>query len=200
MKPLPAYVKRALLDDLWGEGFTVVPRHRDPLHVPPEIVPHGMSYQWNLASDHDVMVLAGWVDVDYTRHPGLFGPYGFHGPVTHGGLVLMEKPGAHEAERKRQIEAVRKQEGDWAKRFEANGIEGGARVVEPGGNVREIGTPFAQQATKIPRELMGRVGELFGIRDQIIAASPPELMNDPRVRAAATDIAIIALQTKPTGA
>lgn len=199
MIPLPKYITGALLDDLWGDGFTLTRRNSDPLHVPSEIIPQGMSYQWNLASARDEMAFAGWVEVNYERHPGVFGRYDLTGPITYGGLVLMEKFGAHEAERKRQIDAVAKQETDWAKKFARDGVSLCATVTRDG-TVRQIGTPFAEQATKIPRNLMDRAPELFAIRDQILGTAPAELAKDARVRAAATDLAIIALQTKPTGA
>ena len=53
------------LHDLWGSGYTITLRPRDPYDVPAHIVPKGVSYQWNpIKPDPEVKVAsAGWSPV-----------------------------------------------------------------------------------------------------------------------------------------
>lgn len=81
------------LHDLWGEGYTVVPRLAT-FDVPEHIIPHGMTYQWNeiRKSEPKVKYPEGWTPVSAERHPGLFAPFGYVGNIEVGGMVLCEKP------------------------------------------------------------------------------------------------------------
>ncbi len=74
----------------------------DPFHIPPEIVPKGWSYQWNVVSvsgNADIvldqglgMYENGWRPVPAERHPGLYVPHGTTGAVIRGGQRLEERP------------------------------------------------------------------------------------------------------------
>lgn len=74
----------------------------DPTHIPPEIIPPGMIYQWNrvdVAGKEDrtnivMMQKAGWEPVpsDRAGHDGVFMPRGIKGPIVHLDLMLCERP------------------------------------------------------------------------------------------------------------
>src|SRR5882762_8474649 len=109
------------LNDLWGEGFTVV--HRLPsFEVPEHITPHGVVYQW---SDAVAPPVSNWERVPAERHPGLFAPYGYEGDIVVGGMVLCERPKAEvdafHAEAARKAE---KNVTDWIEKQSDNGIAG----------------------------------------------------------------------------
>ena len=71
----------------------------DMLHIPPELVPDGMRYNWKTISvlgqqqsrRFGRYQATGWEEVPASRHPGLFTPKGYEGPIEYDGLVLMEK-------------------------------------------------------------------------------------------------------------
>lgn len=74
----------------------------DPFQIPPEIIPEGWTYQWNVVSvtgNADVcldqglgMYENGWRPVPAERHPGLFIARGKHGEIIRGGQRLEERP------------------------------------------------------------------------------------------------------------
>jgi len=72
----------------------------DMLHIPPEIIPDGMRYNWKTLSvlgqqqarRYGRYQATGWEPVPASRHPGLFTPKGYDGDIEYDGLVLMEKP------------------------------------------------------------------------------------------------------------
>ncbi len=72
----------------------------DMLHIPPELVPDGMRYNWKTASvfgqaqarRYGRYQATGWEPVPASRHPGLFTPRGYEGDIEYDGLILMEKP------------------------------------------------------------------------------------------------------------
>ena len=72
----------------------------DMLHIPPELVPDGMRYNWKTASvfgqaqarRYGRYQATGWEPVPASRHPGLFTPKGYEGDIEYDGLILMEKP------------------------------------------------------------------------------------------------------------
>jgi hypothetical protein len=82
------------LHDLWGAGFTVVRRNADPYEIDPKLIPRGMAYQWNPTKSDgvDVAPSADWKPVPYSRHEGIFAPWGMPGNIERGGLVLCERP------------------------------------------------------------------------------------------------------------
>ena len=70
------------------------------LHIPPELVPDGMRYNWKTLSVFGAQQsrrygryqATGWEPVPASRHPGLFTPKGYEGEIEYDGLILMEKP------------------------------------------------------------------------------------------------------------
>src|SRR5258706_4236597 len=72
----------------------------DMLHIPPELVPDGMRYNWKTysvfgqqqARRYGRYQATGWQPVPASRHPGLFTPKGYEGDIEYDGLILMEKP------------------------------------------------------------------------------------------------------------
>src|SRR5258707_7627575 len=72
----------------------------DMLHIPPELVPDGMRYNWKTYSVYGQQQArrygryqaTGWEPVPASRHPGLFTPRGYEGDIEYDGLILMEKP------------------------------------------------------------------------------------------------------------
>lgn len=72
----------------------------DMLHIPKEIIPDGMRYNWKTISvlgqqqtrRFGRFQATGWEPVPASRHPGLFTPKGYEGEIEYDGLILMEKP------------------------------------------------------------------------------------------------------------
>lgn len=169
-----------VIDDLWGAGYTILPRLSDPYEVPPRLIPHGMAYQWNGAPD-----TPGWKPVPYERHDGYYAPCGTGGDCYVMGLWLCERPAIEVAAAKEaQQNAARKQVSDWAERNKE--FTGGARTVEFGEGeafVTEIETggdatthvevierprqKTVELTTAIPPDLFFRMDELFAERDRL---------------------------------
>lgn len=72
---------------------------KNPLHIPPEIIPDGVVYNWKrvfiTADEPDfenivLMVTEGWRPVPAGRHPEYFEP-SHNMAIEVGGLMLMEK-------------------------------------------------------------------------------------------------------------
>lgn len=180
------YVTRDQIQDLWGIGFTIVKRarHIDPFHVPPEMVPHGRSYQWwHLVHDrilfHRDGGSSGWAPVPASRHDGWFMPFGHTGAIEVGGLGLFEKSKVEvDAERAAQVDAANKQAEDWAKQAAAAGFDGAASIGRIGRTkVVEVGKglkAFKSDATKtvdttvgIPRDMTPHIASIFKERDEL---------------------------------
>ena len=74
--------------------------HTDPTHVPKELIPPGMVYQWcrhEIVGQEDrtnivMMQKSGWEPVPADRHDGMFMPRGHKGPIIHLDLMLCERP------------------------------------------------------------------------------------------------------------
>ena len=74
----------------------------DPFDIPLDIVPAGWRYQWNVISvvgnaevarRHNLTMYAqGWRPVPADRHPGLFMPLDYTGPIEIEGMRLEERP------------------------------------------------------------------------------------------------------------
>lgn len=81
------------LHELWGCGFTIVRRGADPFEIDPKLIPAGRAYQWNpIKSDGpDVVASEGWTPVPYSRHEGVFAPWGTPGDIQIRGMQLVEK-------------------------------------------------------------------------------------------------------------
>lgn len=95
----------------------------DMLHIPKELIPDGMRYNWKTLSvlgqqqarRFGRYQATGWEPVPASRHPGLFTPKGFEGEIEYDGLVLMEKPEemcrqTEERERRKAREQVQAKE------------------------------------------------------------------------------------------
>lgn len=162
-------ISEQALQDLWGIGFTIVPRVAPDkvFDVAADLAPAGMSYQWGFNPDK------AWKPVPASRHPGMFAPYGYSGHIEVGGLCLMERPKAEvdafhaEAHRK-----ARQNVTDWHDRVAAQGFIGGVTVLQEGSagrsaDIREIGEKTLESVTKIPRDLTPYIAEIFAERDRL---------------------------------
>lgn len=176
------------LHDLWGAGFTIVRRNSDPFEIDPKLIPKGMSYQWNpiKGDGPDVVQPEGWNPVPYSRHEGVFAPWGTTGSITRDGLALGEKPQVVvDLHRGAARAAAAKLIDDWATKTGAAGLSGSVTVATQTveGKLdtierRDVGDVEAIQigATKtietivaIPREMIPHMGAIFAERDRLEA-------------------------------
>jgi hypothetical protein len=171
---------RQAINDLWGEGYTLVRRHPDPFHIEQSLIPRGRSYQWNDTPDKE-----GWRTVPFSRHPGVFAPilYSDDGPIVVQGLYLCERPevevkDAHAA----AAEKARKQSDDFwadrAKEFAGAGfpLSGSVRVgtqTQLGEldtlDEREFVTSrnTIETTVKVPRDMVPHMAAIFAERDRL---------------------------------
>lgn len=176
------------LHDLWGAGYTIVKRGHDPFEIDPKLIPKGMSYQWNpiKGDTPDVMHPEGWNPVPYSRHEGVFAPWGTTGFITRDGLALGEKPQVVvDLHRGAAKAAAAKLVDDWAAKAAADGISGTVTVATQTveGKLdsiehRDVGDVDAIQigATKtietvvaIPRDMIPHMSAIFAERDRLEA-------------------------------
>jgi hypothetical protein len=179
------------IHDLWGAGFTIVRRNSDPFEIDAELIPLGMSYQWNPITPDGLRVeQEGWKPVPYSRHPGVFAPWGMSGFITRDGLALEEKPqvvvdlhrGAARAAAERQVS-------DWADKAAADGLSGSARIgtqTKPDmldtleqrilrsgdigvGYVERLSTKTVETTAKIPADMFEHMADIFAERDRLEA-------------------------------
>lgn len=176
MKPVREVVSRDVIEDLWGEGYTIVPRsrHPDPFYVSPEMIPPGKAYQWWHLVHDKVHFVGKWAAVDASRHDGYFMPAGHVGNIEVQGMGLFEKSksavDAHHAE----VQArSHKLVADWAEKAAADGLSGGFSV---GGVGSEVGTHDAvkdysaktiETRVKLPPEMFQYAGKIFEERDRL---------------------------------
>lgn len=72
----------------------------DPFFVDPSLIETGWTYEWKRyttlnqpdPSYYAQLGQQGWTPVPAERHPGVFLPPDAVGPVTRGGMILMERP------------------------------------------------------------------------------------------------------------
>ena len=184
-------VRDDIIQDLWGAGFTILPRNRhpDPFFVPPEMVPQGRSYQWwHLVHDkfhyhRDGGNSTGWAPVPASRHDGYFMPAGHIGNIELNGLGLFEKPKFEvDQERDAGHAEAHRLVADWAAGAAEFGLSG---AVSVGGVEIDVGDPVvAKKVTdsvvrtadktietrvKIPGEMMPHMVEIFAERDLLYA-------------------------------
>lgn len=96
----PAPAKKAKPVTVDYDRQAALEEENDMLHIPPEIVPDGMRYNWKTLSVLGMQQsrrfgryeATGWSPVPASRHPGLFTPRDYEGQIEYDGLVLMEKP------------------------------------------------------------------------------------------------------------
>lgn len=102
-----------------------VDENADRLHVPRELIPEGMDYQWvtiTIFGQPQPQNIArfqrkGWTPVPSERHEGLFMPKGYKGMIEVDGLGLYERPleftqlaRQHERKKAREQVAIREQQ------------------------------------------------------------------------------------------
>jgi len=176
------------LHDLWGAGYTVALRSGDPYDIPLTMIPRGMSYQWNpISPDVEVKEAAsGWTPVPYSRHEGVFAPWGTPGDVERGGLRLCEKSAEIVSRAQAQARTKAQQNiDDWRMRAAAIDLTGDVRIgtqSETGKldtlEEHEIGKPpasvFKRQSTKtietigpIPKDMAPYIDRIFKERDRL---------------------------------
>lgn len=178
MKPVREIVSREIIDDLWGAGYTILPRRRgpDPFEIDPRMVPEGRSYQWMHLVQDKVWIDSGWAAVPASRHDGYFMPAGHVGDIEVNGLGLFEKPKfevdqAHEV----NVKAAHKQVEDWIDKNAALGISGS---VSFGGVSADVGDPDVakkfttadktiETAVKIPKDMIPHMAAIFAERDRL---------------------------------
>lgn len=178
MKPIRELISRGVIDDLWGAGYTILPRRRyaDPFFVPEDIIPRGRSYQWmHLVHDHK-WISNGWVPVPASRHDGHFLPAGYIGDIEVNGLGLFEKAKIEvNEERQTTIQKARDQ-ADPAKFFADKGFSGSVTVGTTQTKLGELdtvkttaigATKTIEDVTKIPRELTPYIAQIFEERDRL---------------------------------
>lgn len=167
MKRVRDIVDREIIDDLWGAGYTILPRRRhiDPFFVPPEIIPQGRAYQWMHIVHDKAWICNGWAAVSASRHDGYFMPAGFVGDIEVNGLGLFEKP-KFEVEHERTMSAAAAHKavddwgGKWGSQFSGETVVSGERAVI--GETRTI-----EDTTKIPRDMVPYIAQIFEERDRL---------------------------------
>lgn len=170
--PFPPESLRQPIQDLWGMGYTVVPRKSFNQLYDEVLAPMGMAYQWLARAEAE-----GWKPVAHERHPGMFAPIGTAGDISHGDLYLMERP-AKEVEAFHQAAhaKARKNVEDWYARQGAAGFTGNVTVFGESSEsprtaeVNEIGETIVTH-TQIPPDLHPHLPELLEERDRLMAAA-----------------------------
>ncbi len=183
MKPIREVVSRDVIEDLWGAGYTILPRrrHSDPFHVPEDMIPQGRSYQWmHLVYDQALFKSNGpmpnaWAPVPASRHDGYFMPAGHIGDIEVNGLGLFEKPKFEvEAERASQVAAAHKQVDDWKEKW--GGEFSGSVTVGTQTKLGELdsiktteigSTKTIENTTKVPRDMVPHIAQIFEERDRL---------------------------------
>lgn len=171
--PFPPVSLRQPIQNLWGMGYTVVPRKSFNRLYDEVQAPMGMAYQWLDRSEAD-----GWKPVAHERYPGMFAPIGTGGDISHGDLYLMERP-AKEVEAFHQAAhaKARKNVEDWYARQQAAGFTGSVTILgessevgSQSAEVNEIGETIVAR-TQIPPDLHPYLPELLDERDRLVAAA-----------------------------
>jgi hypothetical protein len=87
-----------------GRDGKVLSRKRgtniDRFYVPKEAIPEGWDYEWKaqniMGQENTAHMMSmsenGWTPVPASRHPGLFMPQGYEGPILRDNMILMERP------------------------------------------------------------------------------------------------------------
>ncbi len=187
MKNVRDVVDRDIIEDLWGAGYTILPRrrHADPFHVPPEMVPQGRFYQWwHLVHDKfhferpTGATPSGWAPVPASRHDGYFMPAGHVGDIEVNGLGLFEKS-KFEADQELHANAQKAIDAaDPAKFFAGKGFSGSVTVgrQDEGGfaatktdiNV-DPKTKTVNTTVFIPKDMLLHMDRVFAERDALYA-------------------------------
>jgi len=184
MKPVREVVGRDVIEDLWGAGYTVLPRrrHPDPFFVEPGMVPQGRAYQWwHLVHDKFHFERphgnsSGWAPVPASRHDGYFMPTGHVGAIEVEGLGLFEKSKVEvDQELDQNGAAAHKLVSDWMQKAAADGLSGQISVGGVGADVgsdeviKNATTKTIETRVRLPQEMMPYMGEVFAERDRLYA-------------------------------
>lgn len=169
-------LKNELIEDLWGIGFTVVPRLPDYalLDVNPGGKPRGMAYQWCDKQNLDQWLKNGWKHVPASRHRGIYAPWGYSDDIEVSGLFLMEKSQVEvDAFHKASHDKAQQNVDDWYARQGAAGFTGGVTVLGEGSagqsaEVADIGGGESSSRTKIPPDLFEHLPALMRERDRLV--------------------------------
>ncbi len=175
MKPVREIVSRDVIEDLWGAGYTILPRRRgaDPFHIPPEMVPWGRSYQWwHLVHDKiyferpEGSVSSGWAPVPASRHDGYFMPAGHIGDIEVNGLGLFEKSKFEvNQEKVKNVVAAHKKTDDWVNQY-GGSLSGHVKV---GDMAASVGCGDEEvNLTLIPKHLTPYIAVILQERDRIM--------------------------------
>lgn len=158
------------LNELWRCGYTITRRQNDPFEIDPKLIPRGMSYQWNSVTLNGKDLPEGWTPVPFSRHEGVFAPWGTPGDAHIGALVLVEKA-RDEVEHNlaRAQTKAHQLVDDWATKAAALGMSGSVRVgtqtvegkldtlkeieVKPGSVVEIPRTRTIETTVEIPKDM-----------------------------------------------
>lgn len=179
MQTVREIVSRDVIEDLWGAGYTILPRrrHPDPFHVPPEMVPTSKNYQWWHLVHDKVHFVGKWTAVDASRHDGYFMPAGHVGNIEVQGMGLFERSkSAVDAYHTDTAAKAHKQVEDWTTKAQAAGLSGGFSMngitteVGDDENVKDQVTKTINTRVKLPAEMMPYMSEIFAERDRLYEA------------------------------
>jgi hypothetical protein len=169
MKPVREVVTRDVIDDLWGAGYTILPRRRhvDPFFVEPELIPQGRSYQWmHLVHDKFHYEHGGWASVPASRHDGYFMPAGHVGDIEVNGLGLFEKPKFEvERDQAEHVAKAKKLVTDWV---DKTGGQFSGEISVNGDKTVIGNTQTVESATPIPRKMIPYITQIFEERDRLL--------------------------------
>lgn len=168
MRKVSDLITETDIQDLWGQGFTIIRRQADPYYVDPKLVPAGMAYQWCLKRPGD-----GWSPVLASRHDGIYAPAGYKDVIEVGGLMLCERSKSEvDAELKANADKAQQNTDNWASGLAANGLSGGARVGYSDDDSKIFGDVIDDtNHTRIPAELFPYLPEIYKLRDQLLDLS-----------------------------
>lgn len=176
-------IGRDKIDDLWGEGYTIVKRQADPFFFDPRNIPTGMAYQWCPKEN-----LRDWQPIIASRYDGIYAPVGYEGPIEYDGLVLCEKlfvtvagslAGNSAAAAKNVSDWVERTGGEFTGAVKVGTSEDDAKTTQIGDALSTV------NETKIPKELVPYILEILRERDRMAKQYCPEGNPAPGVKAAA---------------
>lgn len=170
------------IDELYKDGFRILPPAVDPFEIPAALIKPDWAYQWNKDASE------GWYWVRHEDHPGWFAPPGTTGPVVMRGtgLGLFRKhkdkvDNTPEHSRKRS----RAQLENWADKFGM--FTGGATMLQTDGEevirtdivagkgvdtkvetFERPQTKTVELVSKLPKDMIQHIDVVFAVRDRII--------------------------------
>jgi hypothetical protein len=187
MKPVREVVTREIIDDLWGAGYTILPRrrHPDPFYIDPAMIPVTRAYQWwHLVHDRGFFGgTSGWAPVPASRHDGYFMPAGFVGDIEVNGLGLFDKPEFEVREAQAAAVQKAKDAADPVKFFVGKGFDGTVVMshqdetgaIETTAKIGTGGAAHVNEETKtfnpmimVPVDMMPHMGAIFAERDRLV--------------------------------